>query len=91
LYSKRGVDAQPHLEGVAVQRAQAFHRGVVVEGLLLVHQPLAQLAQAQDLGVFQDVEVAAFPARVVVALEAVDIVFGRQLALAPLKAGSSAK
>jgi hypothetical protein len=72
---------QLDLEGVAVQRLQPFNRRVVVEGLLLGHQPLAQFRQAQHLGVFQAVEVGAFPLRVVMALQAVDIVFGHQFAL----------
>mmetsp|Transcript_91071 Transcript_91071/g.253552 ORF Transcript_91071/g.253552 Transcript_91071/m.253552 type:complete len:580 (-) Transcript_91071:1454-3193(-) len=73
--------AELELKGVAVQGLQAFDLAVVVEGLLGRHQGAAQLRQAEDLGVLEQVEVVALPLRVVVALERVDIVLRDQLAL----------
>ena len=75
---RRRLDA--HLEAVAVQQLQALDLGVVVEGLFLVDQPLAQLRQAQDACVLQLEQVRALVLRVVVPLDRVQVVRGGEFA-----------
>jgi hypothetical protein len=81
----RAGHAELDLEAVAIQGAAALDLAVVVEGFLGGHQGLAQFGQAEDLGVLQQIEIAALPARVVVALDGIDEVLRHQLALAALE------
>ena len=73
------------LQRVAVQGLEALDLAVVVKGLLASMLALRSSGEAEDLEVLQQVEVLALPARVVVALEAVDIVLRGQLALLALE------
>jgi hypothetical protein len=72
-------------QGVAVQRAQAGHHPVVVEGLAALERFLAQGRQTDEVGLFQVAPGRALVGRVGEALEGIDVVLGHQLALAALE------
>ena len=74
----RGL-AEPDLQRVAVERAHAIDLAVVVERRAL-ERGRAYFAHAQQLGAFEQIDARALVARVVDALDRVDVVLRGQLA-----------
>ncbi len=79
LREARRGSGEAHLEGVAVERAQALDLAVVVEGLA-AERGLAQRVVAEDLHAFDLVQVLALPARIGDALPRIHVVGGDELA-----------